>query len=156
VTVLVDGDGVFEPDERFFADLSNASVWVTQSRGVGTILNDEPPPSISVSDVSATEGNSGTKPFTFVLTLSGPSAGPITVSYGTADDTARAGSDYVATSGAVTFSPFQTTASVSVWVIGDATYESSERFRLNLSGPVGASIADGQGVGTIANDDRKA
>jgi arylsulfatase A-like enzyme len=155
LSVVVDDDHLFESDERFFVDLSNGSVPIIRSRGVATIINDEALPSISVADVSSLEGNTGTKAFPFLVTLSGPSAYPVTVSYATADDTARSGADYIAASGTVTFAPLETSRPVSVSVIGDTAYEASERFRLNLSNPTGASILDGQGIGTITNDDRK-
>ena len=42
---------------------------------------------------------------------------------------------------------------VGVPVVGDAVDENDEAFRLNLSGAVNATIADGQGIGAIVDDD---
>ena len=64
-----------------------------------------------------------------------------------------AGGDYVATSGAVTFEPGATSKTVTVAVNGDTTPESNENFFVNLSSAASAVIADGQGQGTINNDD---
>jgi hypothetical protein len=90
----------------------------------------------------------------FTVTLDHPSAIPISVSYSTADGTATAGSDYTAVlSGSVFFAPGETTKTFLIPTINDAVAESSETFTLNLSSPVGATIADGQGVGTVYDDD---
>src|SRR5262249_4514297 len=42
---------------------------------------------------------------------------------------------------------------ISVVVNGDTVVEANETFFVNLSGAVNATIADGQGIGTINNDD---
>jgi hypothetical protein len=77
----------------------------------------------------------------------------VTVSFATADGTATAGSDYVATSGTLTFNPGVTTQTITVNVVGDTTVEPNETFLVNLSAPSNATIATGQGTGTIVNDD---
>jgi hypothetical protein len=77
----------------------------------------------------------------------------VTVKYATANGTATAGSDYTAASGALTFAPGQTSLTVPVPVIGDAILESNETFYVNLSSPVGATLFDSQGLGTILNDE---
>ena len=62
--------------------------------GVGKILNDDR--TLSISDVSQNEGNSGTTPFVFTVTLSSAATYPVTVKYATANGTASSLSDYVA------------------------------------------------------------
>jgi hypothetical protein len=155
VIVPVLGDVLYEPTERFSLDLTSDAVWVQDPRGVGTIQDDEAIPSISIGDVLVTEGNSGTRSAVLTLVLSGPSSGPVDVSYTTTNDTARAGPDYVADAGVLRFAPGTTQTMVSIQVIGDTVFESGERFFLDLSAPVGASIADGRGIVTIKNDDPK-
>ena len=76
-------------------------------------------PSISVGNVVVTEGNSGTTQATFTVSLSGPSSQTVSCSFATANDTATAGSDYVATSGALSFAPGETQKPVVVLVNGD-------------------------------------
>jgi hypothetical protein len=100
-----------------------------------------------------TEGNSGTTNAVFTVSLSAASTVPVTVNYATVDGTASAGSDYQATSGTLTFAPGETTRTIAVSVIGDRLAEPNETFLVNLSGPTNATIATGQGVGTILDDE---
>ena len=113
-------------------------------------------PTLSVSDVAVSEGNSGTTPAAFTVTLSAASTQTVTVSWTTADGSATAGADYTAASGSLSFSPGVTSLSVSVAVIGDTAPEGNEDFFLNLGSPTNATLADGQGRGTITNDDTTA
>ena len=110
-------------------------------------------PTLSIGDVTGTEGNSGTTPFVFTVSLSAPTSATVTVSFATANGTATAGVDYVSTSSQLTFSPNETSKTISVLVIGNTTFESDKTFTVNLSGPTNATIADGQGIGRIVNDD---
>ncbi|WP_246777098.1 Calx-beta domain-containing protein [Microvirga sp. VF16] len=87
------------------------------------------------------------------VSLSKASSEAITVNYATANGTAQAGADYVAKSGTLTFAPGETSKTIAVAVIGDTTVEANESFRLDLSSPTKATIADGQGAVTITNDD---
>ena len=125
---------------------------IFDGQGLGTILNDEGPV-LRINNVSKAEGNSGTTPFSFTVSLSPASAGTVTVKYATANDTATAGSDYTAASGTLTFVPGETSKMVTVNVIGDTIPEPNETFFVNLSSPSGATLFDGQGLGTILNDD---
>ncbi len=80
----------------------------------------------------------------------------MTVNFASADGTATAAgpnSDYTATSGTLTFTPGQTTKTVTVLVNGDITDEIDESFQVDLSTPVAATILDGQGLGRITDDD---
>ena len=112
-----------------------------------------PTPSLSINDVTLGEGQSGSQLATFTVSLSSASAQTVTVSYATANATATSGSDYTATSGTLTFTPGATTRTVSVTVLGDTVIEPTETFTVGLTAPVSATIADGSGLGTIANDD---
>ncbi len=156
--VTIINDTVDEPDETVNLTLSsptNATLGA-QSTAVLTIQDDDPAPSITINDVSLAEGNSGTTPFTFTVTLSNPSASTITVNYATAPGTATAGSDYTTTSNTLTFNPLVTTQQLTVNVIGDTTLEPNETFFVNLSNATNAAITDGQGLGTIINDEPSA
>jgi urease beta subunit len=110
-------------------------------------------PSVSIGDAIITEGNSGTVNAQFAVSLSAASTSTVTVGYTTADGTAAAGTDYQASTGTVTFAPGQTTQTVTIPVVGDALVEGDETFLVNLSNAQNATIADGQAIGTIANDD---
>jgi hypothetical protein len=111
-------------------------------------------PSLSINDVSITEGDFGTKNLAFTVTLSAASNQTVKVDYATADGTAIAGSDYVAMSGTLTFnSTDPLTKTVLVTINGDQSFEPDETLFLNLSNPANANLGKGQGKGTILNDD---
>ncbi len=152
ITVLVNGDRLGESDETFFVNLSSpTNATIADGQGAGSIVDDEP--RISIGDVSAAEGNSGTTAFTFTVTLSAPSDAPVTVDFATANDTATSGSDYVAASGTLSIPAGQTSGTITVLVNGDRLGESDETLFVNLSSPTNAVIADGQGAGSIVDDE---
>jgi hypothetical protein len=119
---------------------------------VGTIVDDEPRISITPS-VSRGEGNTGQTPFAFTFTLSSTYDASVTVGWATAAGSATGGSDYQAASGTLTFAPKETSKTVTVLVNGDRLPEENETFVVNLSSPTNATIADGQGSGTILDDE---
>ena len=88
----------------------------------------------------------------FLVTLNAPFPTAVTVNYTTSNGTAGAG-DYTTTSGAVTFEPGVTRVTVRVPILNDSDVEPNETFTVTLSGAVGATIADGVGVGTIVDDE---
>jgi hypothetical protein len=110
-------------------------------------------PTISVASSSLREGDSGTRALTFTVSLGGPSTTSVTVHWATANGTAKAGSDYVARSGSLTFAPGQTTKTVTVLVKGDRTKEPTETFTVRLTKPVHATLGQAVATGTIVNDD---
>ncbi|MEB3308716.1 MAG: glycosyl hydrolase family 18 protein [Snowella sp.] len=110
-------------------------------------------PSLSVNDVQLTEGNTGSFNAVFTVSLNAASSNPVTVSYTTADGTAKSLSDYTAIAGTLTFNPGETVKTVTVAVKGDTLYEGNENFFLNLSNPTQAIITDGQGIATIVDND---
>jgi hypothetical protein len=115
----------------------------------------EPPPlpSLSITDVARAEGHRGLTQFTVTVSLSSASNRAVTCAYATADGTATAGSDYQAASGTLIIPAGLTTGTITVLVNGDRAGEANETFVVNLSGATSATIADGQGVGTILDDD---
>jgi len=157
VSIGIIGDANVEPDETFFMNLGSlAGATIAKSQGVGTIINDDglATPGISINNVIVTEGSSGTVNANFTVSLTASSLSTITVNFATADNTATiANNDYVSKSGVVTFTPGQTSQSVSIVVNGDTTFEPNETFFVNLSAPSNASIIAPQGIGTITNDD---
>ncbi|HEX6163369.1 MAG TPA: Calx-beta domain-containing protein, partial [Vicinamibacterales bacterium] len=155
ITVPISGDATFEPNETYTVTLSNpANALITDATGVGTILNDDAGPTLSINDVSLNEGDSGSSLMTFTVSLSPAAAGVVTVDYATANQTASAGSDYAATSGTLTFNAGETSKTLTVSILGDGTSEPNETFRVDLSNAnANAAIGDGLGIGTIVNDD---
>lgn len=154
ISVSIAGDTVYEADEKFSIVLSSpANAFLAKGTATITLRNDDPLPSLRVSDAQITEGNSGSVTLNFDVTLSNASASNIDFNYATADGTAKASSDYVAKSGTLRFAPGRLTQRISVTVKGDLLNEPNEVFYLNLSNAIGAKIADNRGVGTIINDD---
>ncbi len=149
-------DSVDEGDQTFAVTLgtpTNATIATGQGVGTGTILDDDPAPTISIADASVTEGNSGTTPMTFVVTLSAVSELDVTVAFETEDDTALMAQDYDFKSGMLTIPAGQTSGMIAVDVRGDFSFEQDEAFRVVLSAPNNGSIDDGTATGTITNDD---
>jgi hypothetical protein len=110
--------------------------------------------SVSINDVSITEGNSGTQVVTFTVLRSG-GTDPFAVSYAASDNTATAAdSDYIPTSGTLQFASGVNAQTISVTIDGDTKVEPNETFFVNLSGATtGTTISKSQGTGTIINDD---
>jgi hypothetical protein len=154
VTVPVAGDILDEANETFFVNLGtpNGAV-LADGQGRATIVDDDPAPSVVVDDVAVPEGDSGTTPAGFTLSLSAPSGQNVSVGYATANGTATAGTDFVALTATALFPAGTTTVPVAVTVNGDHVFEADETFTVNLSSPINATIADAQGLGTIDNDD---
>ncbi|UXA16212.1 cellulase family glycosylhydrolase [Mycobacterium sp. SMC-4] len=160
VAVNVLGDTKVELDEHFSLILSApVNATIADGTGVGTIVNDDidaapnTPPAISIADLTVVEGNGQHSHFMFAVTLDKAPTQTVTVHYVTSDGTAVAGSDYVATSGVLTFAPGVTMQLLHVDVIGDTAPEPAETFTVTLFDPTGAIIADGIAIGTIVDDD---
>ncbi|KRA45202.1 putative Ig domain-containing protein [Pseudoxanthomonas sp. Root630] len=156
VTVNPTADATIEADETVVLTLNAGAGYTVgvPNSATGTILNDDLP-TLSINDVTQNEGNAGTTNFTFTVSLSAP-AGPggTTFDIATANGTATAGVDYVASSlTAQTIPAGSSTYNFTVQVNGDALNEPSETFFVNVTNVTGAVVADGQGVGTITNDD---
>ena len=152
--VPINGDVVYEPNETFAVILQSIEkATLAETQATGTILNDDRAPALTINDVGTTEGNDGSKTIDFTVILTSPSAQTVTVNYATANGVARAGSDFIAQSGTLTFTPGETSKTISIVVTGDTIVESDEAFYILLSGAANASISRGRGIGTIQNDD---
>ena len=158
ITVWGLGETLVEGDQNFTVTLSGASAGtlIEGATAEGTLREDDAPVagSVFISDVSVTEGNSGTRLATFTVTRSGGTAA-FDIDYATSDGTATvANHDYVATSGTLHFADGDDGATFSVVVNGDTNFEADETFFANLSGATnGALLGSGTGTATILNDD---
>lgn len=150
VAVTVVSDSVDEGTETLALNLSSpVNADLGSDQGIGTIFDDDGP-RVSISDVSLNEGSD----FVFTVTLSAPSPETITINYQTANNSAVAGQDYVATAGTLTFFPGTTNLDVTVQTINDNLVENNENFTVNLSGASGGVVIDdSQGLGTIFDDE---
>ena len=87
------------------------------------------------------------------MSLSEPSAQPVTVWYFTWPGTAHPFADFTPAIGKITIPPQQLQAAIAVKVRGEAVVEGDETFFVVLLAPRGGVIVDGVGQGTIVNDD---
>ncbi|MFM6548257.1 MAG: FG-GAP-like repeat-containing protein, partial [Microcystis panniformis] len=123
-----------------------------------TVTITDPSISLTINDVTVTEGNSGTTNAVFTVSLSSAASTVVSVDYATANGTATAGTDYTAIpTTTLTFNPGETSKTITVAVNGDNQVELNETFFLNLSNlqanGSNVTLADNQGQGTINNDD---
>src|ERR1044072_2759555 len=154
VTVPVVGDTVFEGTETFTLELREVTgAAVVDGIGLGTIIDNEAGPSLSVNDVSITEGDSGTKELVFTVSLSGPSSNNVGFSFGLTNGTAVETEDFGGVSGGSFILAGTTTRTISVPIIGDTITEGNETFSLKKAKPSNGTISDNQGVGTIIDDE---
>ncbi|GBE72833.1 hypothetical protein myaer87_00600 [Microcystis aeruginosa NIES-87] len=164
ITVDVQGDTTVEPNENFTVTLSNATngATITTATATGTIQNDDvavPTLAIAATNANQTEGNSGSKAFTFTVTRAVNTTGSNNVNWavtGTGTNPANA-TDFVGgvlPSGSVSFATGETSKVITVDVQGDTTVELDENFTVTLSTPTnGATITTATATGTINNDD---
>ncbi|WP_293776083.1 Calx-beta domain-containing protein [uncultured Oxalicibacterium sp.] len=151
ITVPITDDTLSEGSETFNVNLTGATnATISDNQGVGTIVDNDVAPSLTINDVSVNEA-AGTA--TFTVTLSAVSGQSVTVNYASADGTATAGNDYGSVNGTLTFAPGETTKTITVQINNDAVHEGDETFNINLTNAVNATIADSQGVGTIVDND---
>ena len=163
INVPICGDLTPEAHQTFRVRLTSATnaTLGTSPSGIGTILNDDA--TFSVSDPTVTEPTIGTRTVRFTISLSSTSPHPVEVSYRTTDGTARATGagtgpwtcpliDYMSRTGVLSIPANIPSGSVDVTICGgDSTGEGNETFHLDLSNPVGTTIADPRGTATIRN-----
>ena len=149
VRVPTVNDNISEPSETITlgaATAQNAAPVV----GTGTITDNDGTPSLVITGPALVNEAAGT--LTYTVTLSNPSSSTVTVGYNTANGSATAGSDYVASSGTLSFAPGETVKTFTVDISNDTTYEGNENYTVNLSAPSNATVATGTVSTTIADD----
>ncbi|MFL6229159.1 MAG: FG-GAP-like repeat-containing protein [Pyrinomonadaceae bacterium] len=155
IIVPVNGDTLDEYDETFSVNLSNPrGAALHDAQGVGTIIDDDAAPMLSITGGQAAEGNSTFNPnvVSFQITLSAPSAKAVGVNYQTRVGTATV-NDFQSASGTVTFLPGETSKTINISCTGDPTYEPDEDFFVDLTGVTNATPATATGRGVVLNDD---
>jgi hypothetical protein len=154
--VLIVDDPSCELDETIqliLSDPNNGLLGATSSATLTILDNDIP--TLSIDDPPVViEGNSGLRSFSLTLRLSAPGAKQVRVQCDPADGSAKTPGDYVADANLVVFfDPGQVAKTIEVWIKGDMLDEDDERFFLNLSNPINATIAKPQATITILDDD---
>ncbi len=157
--VAIADDAVAEPTESLQLQLSNPSNGVLgRSTGIATILDQDSAqdiPLVSVGNILIDE-TTGEAVFTVSLNRPVPSTGIVSMEYATGGGTATAGSDYIAQTGILTFTPGEVAKTVRVTLNNDTTPENSESFFLNLSNIDGAIAPAPSGIAVIAANDAAA
>ncbi len=169
VTMTVVGDATVELDEVFGASVLNvfgARFLSGSNTAIGTILNDDGPPRISIADVSVSEpfGKTKTRVVNFTVSLSHPKPGNGSITGTSVNFATVAGSATGATGGSIILSPDYvprtgtlnipqgaTSGQIGITILGDDLVEPDETFQLILSNATGGTIADGSATGTIRN-----
>jgi Ca2+-binding RTX toxin-like protein len=156
ITVVATGDATIEANDTFTVALSNASnATVSDASGAGIIIDDDDAAITTVSivkDITLAEDDSvGNAVFNVVLNAAASSV--VTVAYALQEGTGSATADYGIVTGTLTFTIGQTSQTITIPVVDDALDEVNETFSLLLSSPTNATILDGTGVATIADDD---
>jgi|GEM_PF-4217207 len=157
------GDLVLSLDDMSFecADVGTQTVTLTVEDEVSlthtctsTVTVLPPAHSVSITDATLVEGDSGSSNMSFILTRTNAVCAT-TVDYTTTDGTAMiSNNDYTATSGTVTFAAGELMQTILVPILGDEIVETNETFVINLSSPgANLTIASAQATGTITNDD---
>ena len=156
IRVVLIEDDLDEPNRSFLLMLTNwvnAIPWVSTPMVSGRIIDDDPPPTISIADAAVREGDSGTTNAVFPVTLSKMPAVNVIVSYSTTPGTANSTNDYTPRFGSLTFPPGTTNLTIEVPVKGNTVNEPDETFTVTLGGPINATLARAVATGTILNDD---
>jgi RHS repeat-associated protein len=143
----------FSTSGTYLLRLTASDSQLSASDTVTVIVSAPAGPALSIGDATVTEGHDGSTDAVTTVTLSSPSASPVTVRYKTSDQTASAACDYLPQAGDLTFAPGETAATVTVPVVGELLAETNETFAIELGEASGAAVADASGVVTITNDD---
>ena len=159
IGIRICGDTVIEPDEHILVAIvvtSGATCTAESCTAIGTIRNDDGPPTLSINSISTSEPVIGSKTATFTVSLSHPSVQPISVNYRTRNGTARAPCvdclppvtpDYQISSGTLHIPLGDRSGPITVTILGGVNNEPDETFFVDLSAPVNATIAFGGGTG---------
>jgi uncharacterized protein YhjY with autotransporter beta-barrel domain len=159
ISIVITGDNEPEGNEDFTVNLTNAvNAVIDVSQGVGTIDNDDTLtiPQVSIDDVAVVEGHSGQVEMLFHVKLDQATASQVTFTYRTEDGTATAAdNDFVAVAPTVVvIPPGETSATLSLHVVGDSAFENDETFEVVLDSiSPNAVFGDRRGAATITNDD---
>jgi hypothetical protein len=154
ITIAVNGDTDIESDETLRLDLSDPrNAELGDAQAIGTIANDDFPV-VNLSNASVVEGDSGTADLAFVVSLSAPAIGPVSLRYDSSNISAEAGSDYTATSGTLILPEGDVVATIVVPVNGDMAFEPDETLVLSLTNLTSnARFGISSAFGTILSDE---
>ena len=154
VTVPIRADLADEDDEAFTVRLHSVTeADLGDDTGAGTLVDDDPPPTVSIGSATVEEGTVGLTSAAVPVTLSRASGKQVRVSVQTANGTALANADFLPLTTPVVFDPGETSKNVVVQLLADQFDEGDEHFAVNLVSPSNATLGAASGRVTIRNDD---
>lgn len=154
ITVQLVGEQIFETDETVQLLLSNPqNSTISTGTATLTLQNDDAPPALTLANLTASEGNSGSSEATVTVELTGATELTATVQYTITEGTATAGNDFESGTGQLTFAPDQTSQTFNVTVLGDLFDEPNETVLLQLGQASSSTIGTSQATLTILDDD---
>ena len=144
-------DEIDEDNETFDITVSNLeNVTATTLTEAFRIIDNDGVPNIIINNASITEGQSVEIP----VNLSNVSELDIAIDYVTTDATAKAGTDYEASSGTLLISAGETAGVISIKTIDDQLDEEDKSLTLTLSNPQNATLSKSSiQVGIFDNDE---
>ena len=151
VVVPIANTPQYEEAEKFFVNVSTttAGVVVGRKQATGTIYTNVP--AVTINNTGVAKPTSGQTTMTFTVTLSQAATQVVSVNYSFMNGSAVAGTDYVATSGTLTFQPGEASKTITVTVNGDNT-TGIKSFYVKLSNATNATLLDASGIGTIVDE----
>lgn len=151
VSVAVTGDTVNEENETLMVNLSGETgAGIADAQGIGTIVDKNAPPSLSIDDLLTREGETAT----FTITLSGNTLRTVTVVAKTIEGSAKEGTDFHARRSVLTFAPGETSKTFLVPGIDDAVSEPIETYSVGLEDATNATVTKSRGTATIDASDQ--
>lgn len=108
-------------------------------------------PTASISDISNERTATNTH-YQFSVSLDKASTSAISISYATADGSAKSNTDYKSTTGTLTIPANTSSGTIDVEVIGDSTRKNNQYFSVQLSNPTNCTLSTNQGTATIINE----
>lgn len=152
IRVPVVNDAEDEADETFTVTIASAGATLAAASAVATIANDDLR-AITVGDATVTEGDGAATLVRVPVQLSAPTTKPVTAQFATVDLTAKAGKDYTARTGSVTFAPGQVQQTIDVAIVSDDVIEKQEQFAVLVGREVNATTARGTALVKVDDDD---
>ena len=148
---IMDDHLLWTTQQKLFGLQLDVSAGATPSslQATAALLEANPEPEVTVVTTPVVKPTSGQIQENFTVSLSAPSSAPTTVTYATADITAKAGTDFISNFGSITFAPGQTTQIVPVTILGNSSPTGNLTFGFDLTSASGAIISTTQAIGTI-------
>ena len=151
--VAILGDARDEPTESFKVVITDViGARIADKSGVGTIVDNDPTPTLAVGDEVISEPSSGAANMPFTVQLSAPSGRPVSFHYTTEYGTAEPG-DFVGNAGDATIPAGSTSTTVNVAILNDDLHEDTEGFTLVLSNVVNGLVPSSPATGSIQDSD---